>query len=60
MDIKGIIHYYQIKYINIKHYYIKEKIEDEEIKLLYIPISEIIINSLIKPLSALLFIRNIG
>ena len=59
LDIKGTIYYRQIKYINIKYYYIKERIEDREIKLFYIPISKIIANSLIKSLSTSLFIRNI-
>ena len=59
LDIKEIIHYYQIKYINIRHHYIKKKIENREIKLFYISISKIIINNLIKPLSTPLFIRNI-
>ena len=58
-NIKGIIHYHQTKYINIKYHYIKKRVEDGEIKLLYIPISKIIVNNLIKPLLTPLFIRNI-
>ena len=59
LDIKRIIHRHWIKYIDIRYYYIKERVENREIKLLHIFISEIIVNSLIKPLSALLFIRSI-
>ena len=60
LNIKKIIYHYQIKYINIRYYYIKKRVKNEEIKLLYIFISKIIVNNLIKPLLALLFIRNIG
>ena len=59
LNIKKIIHYYWIKYINIKHYYIKKKVENGEVKLLHIFISKIIVNNLMKPLLAPLFIRNI-
>ena len=60
LDIKGIIYCCWIKYINIRHHYIKERVEDGEIKLLHIPISEIIADNLMKPLSTPLFIRSIG
>ena len=60
MDTKEIIYYHQIKYIDIKHYYIKKKIENGEIKLFYIPTSEITADSLIKSLSTPLFMRSIG
>ena len=54
-----MIYHRWIKYINIRYYYIKKRIENREIKLLYIPISKIIINNLTKPLSTPLFIRSI-
>ena len=60
LDTKGTIHYYWIKYIDIKHHYIKKRIENREIKLLYISTSKIIADNLIKLLLALLFVRNIG
>ena len=60
LDTKKIIYYHQIKYINIRYHYIKKRIENKKIKLLYIPISKIIVNNLIKPLSTPLFIKNIG
>ena len=60
LDIKRIIYYHQIKYINIRYHYIKERIKDREIKLFYIPIFKIIVNNLIKPLLTPLFIRSIG
>ena len=60
LDIKEIIYYYWIKYINIRYHYIKERIENEEIKLLYILIFKIIADDLIKSLLILLFVRNIG
>ena len=60
LDIKGIIYHHQIKYINIRHHYIKERVGDGEIKLLYISISKIIIDSLMKSLLTPLFMRNIG
>ena len=59
LDIKGIIHYRRTKHINIRHHYIKERIENGKIKLLYIPTSKITADNLIKPLSAPLFIKNI-
>ena len=59
LDIKGIIYYRWIKYIDIRHHYIKERVEDGEIKLFYILIFEIIVDGLMKPLLALLFVRNI-
>ena len=60
LDIKETIHYHWIKYINIRYYYIKERVENREIKLLYIFTSKIIINNLMKPLLTPLFIKNIG
>ena len=55
-----MIYYCWIKYINIRYYYIKKRVEDGEIKLFYIFIFKIIVDNLIKFLSALLFIRSIG
>ena len=60
LDIKGMIYHRRTKHINIRYHYIKEREEDGEIKLLYIPIFKIIVNNLMKPLSAPLFMRNIG
>ena len=60
LDIKKIIYYYQIKYIDIRHHYIKERIENRKIKLLYVFIFKIIVDGLIKPLSTPLFVRSIG
>ena len=60
LDIKKIIYCCWIKYIDIRYYYIKKRVENGEIKLLHIPTSEIIVNSLIKPLLTLLFVRSIG
>ena len=60
LDIKGIIYYCRIKYINIRYHYIKKRVENRKIKLLYIPIFKIIVNNLIKPLSTSLFVRSIG
>ena len=60
LNIKGIIYYYWIKYINIRYYYIKKRVENGKIKLFYISISEIIVDSLTKPLLIPLFIRSIG
>ena len=59
LDTKKIIYYHWIKHINIKHYYIKKRVKDGEIKLFYISTSEIIVNDLMKPLLTPLFIRNI-
>ena len=59
LNIKKIIYYHWTKYINIRYYYIKKKIKNGEIKLLYIPTFKIIVNNLIKPLLTPLFIRSI-
>jgi hypothetical protein len=39
------------KYINIRHYFIRDYINTKEIDLKYIPTGEIIANILTKPLS---------
>ena len=59
LNIKKIIYYCRTKYINIRHYYIKKRIENREIKLFYIFTFEIIVNDLIKPLLTPLFIKSI-
>ena len=59
LNIKKIIYYYWIKYINIRYYYIKKRVKNGEIKLLYISISKITVNDLMKPLLTPLFIKNI-
>ena len=59
LNIKKTIHHRWIKYINIRYHYIKERIKNGEIKLLYIPTFKIIVNNLIKPLLTSLFIKNI-
>ena len=59
LNTKKTIYCCWIKYINIRYYYIKKKVKNGEIKLLYISIFKIIVNNLIKPLLAPLFIKNI-
>ena len=59
-DTKGTIHRRRTKHIDIRHHYIKERVEDGEIKLLHVPTSEMTADGLTKPLSAPLFVRSIG
>ena len=49
------VFYCKTKYINIQHYYIRNKVGTKRIKLSYIPINKIIANSLTKALTNVKF-----
>ena len=49
------MNYLQVKHINVVYYYVKNKIIDNVIKLMYIFIVDIIINKLIKLLKTVKF-----
>ncbi len=49
------INYFRIKHIDVIYYYVKNKVANKLMKLMYISITDIMINELIKPLKAIKF-----
>ena len=47
---KNPIHYARTKHIDIQHHYIRECVENEAIRLLYIPMEQMVADSLMKAL----------
>jgi len=53
--IKNSINYSRVKHIDVIYYYVKNKIADEFMKLMYISIINMMINELIKFLKVIKF-----
>ncbi len=53
--IENSFNYFRVKHINVTYHYVRKKVADELMKLMYISITDIMINELIKPLKAVKF-----
>ncbi len=52
---ENLINHSRVKHINVIYYYVKNKIADKLMKLMYISITDMMTDKLIKPLKAIKF-----